>query len=373
MQHTQEQNTFLEMIKGQIIRSSMNAKVTPSVMAALAISISSWNTDPVTVFSRNLYKYRVNKGKTTYNGKCYSKDSGKIYNSVDECDEVGAILYRAYDTYEEGINDWIHGLVNKRRSLDGPLRYQSIIGCAEYKETIDRLVRNGFMQDFLNKADDIEYIQNLIYLIEEYKLYEWDEELKKSLEVESMSKKKRSITFANGTATEENNNDVDIQEEEMLEEEDDIVEEEVVEEKEKFVPIDMYRVRKSWEESDTQVFASPNFEDAKEECLKHKGYKIFNEDGTLKEDPFAPTEKELAAMSGKAVEVIIPTAGGEINLVKEPVFLNALSQKAYKYATGLFYFFDNTVINGRAKITMSKEAAEKRDHSKVYGCIDISK
>ena len=179
MQLTSNETMFLNMIKPVCIKQSVQEKIAPSVMAALAIVISDWGTTKDFLLTRNVYMIPVDRD---WYGKCYSKDTGKIYNSVENCPEIGSSLYRVYSTHQDSINDFISILMSSRRSKNGPLRYESLVRCVDYKESTYRLVRAEFMTTYLNRREDPWYAGYLQTIIEKYGLYEWDEELKKSIE-----------------------------------------------------------------------------------------------------------------------------------------------------------------------------------------------
>lgn len=174
-QITSAEKTFLDMIKKTCIDTCVANKITPSVVASLGIIISNWGTSKEFALTRNIYLLRTDN---KWYGKCYSKDSGIIYDKVSDCKESGAILYRVYDDHRDSIKDFIYNLIESRRSENGPLRYASIIGCTDYKETVNRLVRHGFMQHYLNRVDDVEYISTIIAILEKYELFLWDDYLK---------------------------------------------------------------------------------------------------------------------------------------------------------------------------------------------------
>lgn len=377
MQLTGNQTMFINMIKPTCIRRSVEEKVAPSVMAALAIDISNWGLDPVFQYTRNIYKICV--GENWY-GKCFSNNTKKVYDSADECVEIGSILYRVYSTHQDSINDFISTLTSSRRSINGPLRYESILRCINYKESTNRLVRAGFMGAYLNRKEDPWYAGRLQTIIENYELYKWDEEFIKSIQEEDtkMSKNKRHI-YVNRPLVNNSNNDDNI--EAMNFDEEVIVEETVSDTEEpiinKSTPIieHMYRVRLDWYRPDTQIFASPNYADCKDEAMKHEGYKIYiDDDGELFEDPWADfyyKKEEPVAMVEGTKAVVHPIPGKVVFLDNTPVYRKAIDRYHYCTLSGTFYFYDNTIVNGRAKITRIKNDSNPKDPSLILGYINI--
>lgn len=378
MQLTGNETMFLNMIKPACIKRSVEEKVAPSVMAAVAIDISNWGTDPVFQYTRNIYKLSV--GDNWY-GKCYSSITKKIYNTPKECTEIGSTLYRVYGTHQDSVNDFISILMSSRRSENGPLRYESLLRCTDYKESTNRLVRAGFMGAYLNRKEDQWYAGQLQTIIEKYELYKWDEELKKSIEEEDnkMSKNKRHIHVSRPLVDGSNNVEtIDLNEEVLIEThsgaEDIVVEEVIIESAPTVVDTHMYRVRLDWERPDTQIFASPNYADCKEEALKHEGYKIYiDDDGELFEDPwidFYKKEEEIPVVEGTRA-VVHPIPGKVVFLDNTPVYRKAIDKFNYCTLSGTFYFYDNTVVNGRAKITRVKNDSNPKDPSLILGYINI--
>lgn len=379
MQLTGNETMFLNMIKPTCIKRSVEERVAPSVMAALAIDISNWGLDPVFQYTRNIYKIPV--GDNWY-GKCFSNNTKKTYDSVNICTEVGSVLYRVYSTHQDSVNDFISLLMSSRRSENGPLRYESLLRCTDYKESTNRLVRAGFMEAYLNRKEDPWYAGRLQTIIEKYELFNWDEELKKSIQEEDaiMSKNKRHVYVNRPLVNNSNNDGVETMnlKEEVLIETTSEVEDEVVEETvaEVSAPVieHMYRVRLDWDRPDTQIFASPNYTDCKDEAMKHEGYKIYiDDDGELFEDPWVDfyKKKEEPVMVEGTKAVVHPIPGKVVFLDNTPVYRKAIDRYHYCTLSGTFYFYDNTVVNGRAKITRVKNDTNPKDPSLILGYINI--
>ena len=318
------------MIKNTIINKCNKEKICPSIIGMLAIVKSSFGNSKEAAFARNLFNLSINDN---WFGKCYSKQSEKIYNKKSDCKEIGSILYRAYLSFDQSIEDYIDYIVTTRRSKNGPLKYQSIIGCYDYKEALNRLVRAGFMKDQFRKNDDISYIQNLLNIIEKYELYKWDSEIIKNTT-------KRNDTM-------KNNKDFGFQ---------------------------IYRVRISWDNPDTQIYASTIYEDALKEAMKHEGYKVFiGDDGEVFFDPW--DKSEIVDQDGNpiTIDIIKPKTGLEIILKKRAVYSDSKSMKPDKYVSGTFYFYDDGIYNRRAKITKVKGIENmKKDPVMIYGYINIT-
>ena len=378
MQLTSNETMFLNMIKPTCVKRSVEERIVPSVMAALAIDLSNWGTSKLFSYTRNVYALSVSEN---WYGKCYSNSTGKIYDSVESCTEIGSSLYRVYGSHQDGINDFISTLMSSRRSKSGPLRYGCLVRCTDYKESTNRLIRSGFMQAYMNRREDLIYASHLQNIIEKYGLYEWDEELKKAIEEEEYKMSKKRHIRVNRPLQESVNADSNEVMEEIIEGKDEISET-VEEEIETSVPEEvveeahMYRVRLEWDRPDTQIFASPVYTDCKEEAMKHEGYKIFiDDDGELFEDPwkgfYDKKEVETEAVDSDVKSVVHPIPGKIVKLDNTPVYKKAIDKYPFKYLTGTFYFYDNTIVRGRAKITKVKNDKNPSDPTLILGYINI--
>ncbi len=371
MNNVSDKEIFLEMIKGSIIKYCNNERILPSVFASIAVKSSNWGNSVDVGYSKNLFNLTID---TSY-GRCYNINNNMIYNSKTECKDVAPILIRAYNNYDESIYDYISYVMNYRRGKNGPLKYSSIKNCTEYKECIDRLVRCGFMQDQFYKINDIVEIQELVKIIEDYKLYEWDNQLKDIIKEENeMSKNnnRRRMIISNNNQTV--SNEIELQEDsnitEAVEDVETIVDTENIE--------TMYRVRLSWENDESQIFASPDKELAIKEAKSHTGYKVFvGDDGELFLDPWEEIEETTVEESNGTKDVIIPVAGRKIILKKEPVYDSPYATSPIKYATGVFYFYDYGTYGknkSRAKITENANIVndKRRSPKMIYGYININ-
>ena len=371
MNNISDKEIFLEMIKDSIIKNCNNERILPSVFTSIAIKSSNWGNFVDVGYSKNLFNLTANT-KDWY-GKCYNVNNNKIYNSKSECKDKGAILIRAYNNYSESILDYISFVINYRRGNNGPLKYSSIKNCTDYKDCINRLIRCGFMQDQFYKINDIVEIQELIKIIEEYKLYNWDKEVIDIIKEENVMSKNRQrmIVRSENQSTNQNNIVEETQENitESIEEVEAIDTEDIQE---------IYRVRLSWDNDESQIFASPDSDLAIEEAKSHTGYKVFvGDDGELFNNPWEVVETtEEVSESNGVKDLIIPVAGRKIILKKEPVYDSPNSTSPIKYATGVFYFYDYGTYgkNGsRAKITENSNIVndKRRNPKMIYGYINI--
>lgn len=326
-----DESKFLNKIKDVCIEESQKYNILPSVLAALAITISKWGSSKAFHKTQNVYLLTVNNN---WQGKCYSKKLDKIYNTAQESTDSN--LYRVYDNYKNSIRDFVLYLLEARRSESGPYKYQGIVQCLDYKKSIDILHRAGLF-DILDLDQDInQYASNLIAIIEKYKLYNWDSSIK------NLSISKNDLENTETKCINEN------------------------------LKNNIYRVRLDWDKRDTQIFASASYEDCLSEALKHEGYKIYADDGKLVKDPWIKIESSDSLTFEKEAPKpsICVRAGQPIVLDNTPIYKNTTDKGSVMKLSGVFYFYDNGIINGRAKIIKDKAMAQT-NLKYVLGYINI--
>ena len=334
---------FINKYKKDCIESGKQNHILPSFIMMTAIMSSDFGEKTECVLSRNLFLTPV---QNNYD-KCYSLDSQKIYDRADDAreKEPGTILIKTYDTYNESIYDFSNTLINTRRSKDGPYKYHNIMDCNDYKEFIDKIVRDGFIEEYYHMNPDINMICEMINIIEKYKLYEFDKE------DESVSKKSRK-TYKKTVSKVQETEEVCTDKKELMEN-----------------YTKMYRVMLDWEKIETKIFASPILKDAIEEASKHEGYKVYDDDGNLIKDPW---KKEELVENDNIKTLVIPQGGERVILNKTPVYRSANSKVPFKYFTGdEFYYYDDTITNNRAKITKHKAAFLIKNPILILGYIEL--
>lgn len=371
MQLTSNQTMFLNMIKPECIKTSIEKKVCPSVMAALAISISEWGTNKEYLKTRNVYLLDLEG----WYGRCYDTNTGSYYNYSSDCENPFANLYRVYKDAQESVSSFISFLVTPSLTNNGRSRYASIVRCTDYVECLKRLRRAEFDIYYLRDSKDTSYWAELQNIIERYELYKWDDELKKSIsEEESKMSKRRHIHIDKRTSNQDQISTESLENFEPSA----LNQNETTEPSWKVNLADqhMYRVRLDWDKPDTQIFASMNYEDAKAEMMKHEGYKLYiDDDGELFEDYWADfynKEEPEEEKDPDVKNVIHPVPGKAVKLHNTPIFKKAIDKTPYCYITGEgFYFYDNSVVHGRAKITRVKSNKNLSNPLLIIGYIDI--
>lgn len=204
-------DNFIAKISPLAISDFKNSKVLPSLTIAQAILESGWGESVLAKKANNLFGIKATKD---WKGKAISKDTLEYFNKK-QATSITA-YFKVYD-------DWLGGIKDHSKLLSTS-RYTDVILAKDYKEACEKIAKAGY-------ATDPEYSSKLIALIEKYKLYEYDNKVKK---VEST--------------------EVSLD--------------------------DHYRVRKSWSNASSQIGAFKIFENAKR-CVDQNGpeFKVFNKNG----------------------------------------------------------------------------------------------
>lgn len=344
----------------------------PSMVAALACTISKFGSSDLSL-ANNIFNYPV----YGWGKKIISKRSLTIYENRSKCIER-APLYRAYDSFNESCEDFIDYLVNSKTNNDGRFIYPGIKDIKGYRELLDYLVRHDFFKFFVGISNNnIVYIEGIIATLEKYKLYELDSIINKEDNIEMSRRNKNKKVNVEVNKNVEENKDLDTVLDELLIEDEEIKVEENNNDKSFELEDDtLYRVRLSWDNPESQIFASPNLGDAEEESRKHSGYKVYNSNGDVVFDYWTNVfslNKMLDDDTTK--ELILPATGKSVLLKNVPVYPKPYSNKPSKYANGIYYFYDYTIQNRRVKITENANIANeiKKNPSMIYGYIDMQK
>ena len=335
---------FIKSIESACKDIGMHSKILPSILASQAILISNYGLDVHTMFSRNLYHLVVN---SKWDGICYNKDEQKTYANK-ELARTGSIitapiLYRVYNDYYESIEDYADFLLSERRSPNGPLKYnKGLTNISDFKEFIEVLWRNDYPRDFLHIAEgDLIYKNDLIALIQDLKLDEWDKTVWEGIDRMSNRARRKAMRSLS--------NSIDVASIKEMEEAN----------KKVFKDDDpIYRVRKSWEDQSSQLIATQDIDKAMSEAMKHAGFKIYvGENGELFKDPWEKIQEsnEIAPKS-LINNVNVIQARMPITLEKKtPVYNSYVSKKPHFYISGTLYFYDDIVKNNKVKITRTNK------------------
>lgn len=327
---------FLNVITPIAVKYGDRFDILPSVIIANAILESSWNTTKESQLARNIYKLRVDK---SWNGKCYSVVTGKTYPTRSKSGESDSNLIRFYNNYDECILDYVSYITSVRRSNGGPLLYDNIVNDKDYKSVLDKLYyRDGYLQYHLKKQyADKSYLNTAMDIIVKNKLNDIDTEIDKYMEEYGMAKKQQTTPKT-----------------------------------EPKKPIVLYRVRKSWEDQESQLLTTRSEQDAVQEASKHPGYRVYvGEEGRLFLDPW---DERTAKQIEKEKKEIHFHPGKKITLSQCPLYRTYTDTKHVLKISGTFYMYNAHPINNRIRISKTNDPnrINGKDITAILGCVDIA-
>lgn len=150
-----DKKVFINTIKEGALQGYKAYNILPSLTIAQAILESGWGTTQLAIKGKNLFGI---KAFSDWKGKRITMETSEWYNGVKQVIKAD---FRAYDSYDDSIMDH-----NKLLSTS---RYEAVRKCKDYKSACEAVYKCGY-------ATDPEYAKKLIRLIEQYRLYEYDNE-----------------------------------------------------------------------------------------------------------------------------------------------------------------------------------------------------
>jgi len=153
---TTAQKNFIKTVGALASADMKNTGVLASLTVAQAVLESAYGTSGLATEGKALFGI---KATNTWKGKVYSKDTKECYDGVNLV-TVSNATFRAYDTWEESINDHSAFLIANKR-------YKAVIGEKDYKTACEAIKAAGY-------ATDPNYPMKLIKLIEDNKLTQYD-------------------------------------------------------------------------------------------------------------------------------------------------------------------------------------------------------
>ncbi|HHV47267.1 MAG TPA: glycoside hydrolase family 73 protein [Tissierellia bacterium] len=146
-----DKNEFIERVANVAVKHYKEYKILPSLVIAQAILESSWGKKAI---ENNIFGIKAGsswKGRTVlrntreWNGREYVVEESR---------------FRAYDSIEDSIMDYLNLVGNSRR-------YEKVKNAKDYKEAARLIYEAGY-------ATDPEYADKLIDIIEKNSLYQYD-------------------------------------------------------------------------------------------------------------------------------------------------------------------------------------------------------
>ncbi|WP_099188509.1 glycoside hydrolase family 73 protein [Tepidibacter mesophilus] len=151
-----QKQEFINKILPKALEGLKKYNILPSITIAQAILESNWGKSSLSMKFNNLFgiKARSNTRKAA-NMKTTEYINGKKLNVTAK--------FKSYDTFIDSISD--HNIL-----LGEAKRYERVRNSKDYKEAAMALQKCGY-------ATDPKYPDKLIKIIEQYKLYEYDNEV----------------------------------------------------------------------------------------------------------------------------------------------------------------------------------------------------
>jgi peptidoglycan hydrolase-like protein with peptidoglycan-binding domain len=148
-----DRKEFINSIKEGALKGYTEYRILPSLTIAQAILESGWGSSQLAQRAKNLFGI---KAFSNWRGERITLPTTEWYG--DQKKIINAD-FRVYDSFNESIEDHNRLLTNSR--------YKPVIGCLNYKEACRKIYECGY-------ATDPAYPEKLIKIIEENKLYEFD-------------------------------------------------------------------------------------------------------------------------------------------------------------------------------------------------------
>lgn len=169
MSYTDE---FFNKIKDGAIRSWENHKVLPSLVGAQGALESNFGRSELAVKANNLFGIKASPDWTGRKGWYDTKEQAK-----DGTITTIKAEFREYDSWADSIED--HGTFFTATEWRKQ-NYANVIGEENYIKAVEAILEPIAMKSY---ATDLEYRNKIIRVIEQYKLYEWDNEILNKKEV----------------------------------------------------------------------------------------------------------------------------------------------------------------------------------------------
>jgi peptidoglycan hydrolase-like protein with peptidoglycan-binding domain len=148
-----DRREFINSIKEGALKGYADYSILPSLTLAQAILESGWGSSRLSERAKNLFGV---KAFSNWRGERITLPTTEWYG--DEKQIINAD-FRVYDSFNDSVED--------HNKLLSNTRYKPVRECSNYREACRKLYECGY-------ATDPEYPEKLIKIIEENKLYEFD-------------------------------------------------------------------------------------------------------------------------------------------------------------------------------------------------------
>ena len=224
-----------------------------SVSLAQFILESGYGKSELAQNANNIFGMKCSLSGNTWSGSTWDGKS-KYTKQTQEQNADGSIVtitadFRKYSCIEDSVSDHSAYLLGAKNGKK--LRYEGLKGCTDYKKAVQIIKDGGY-------ATSLTYVEKLCSIIEKWKLTDYDVK-----------------------ASEET--------------------------------IRWYRVRKSWENTASQIGAFKIVDNAKRKADENPGYKVFDSDGNV---VYSPTVSAPAPASD--VPFLVQVSISDLNIRKGP-------------------------------------------------------
>lgn len=148
-----DRNEFINSVKQGALKGYADYRILPSLTIAQAILESGWGCSQLAESANNLFGV---KAFSSWRGERITLPTTEWYG--DKKHIINAD-FRTYDSFNDSVED--------HNKLLASTRYKSVRECSNYREACRKIYECGY-------ATDPKYPEKLIKIIEENKLYEFD-------------------------------------------------------------------------------------------------------------------------------------------------------------------------------------------------------
>lgn len=148
---------FINKIASMCVEDMKKTKILASLKIAQACTESAYGQSTATIKGNNLYGIKADK---YWRGEFVTAMGWEEKNGIKQPKET--MKWRKYSSWQESITDHSNFLKAKR--------YSNIIGCTDYKQACINIRNDGY-------CTASNYTQVLIYIIEKYQLYKYDQQV----------------------------------------------------------------------------------------------------------------------------------------------------------------------------------------------------
>lgn len=251
------QEDRIQRIGEMCARDYAQSGVLASVSAAQCILESGYLTTELATQANNCFGMKATLSgndwaNSSWDGiSVYTKQTGEEYGGKD----VTIVAdFRSYNSVEESVADHSAYLLGATVG-ENALRYEGLKGETDYREAITIIREGGY-------ATDSSYIEKICSIIERFDLTRFDAMGEEVIAAATSDKEESSSEKTNKKSEK-------------------TVKKSQKEDSKESGVIELYRVRKTWEDVTSQIGAFQNLERARAACKA--GYKIFDSQGNTVE------------------------------------------------------------------------------------------